>query len=99
MYKIVSNCIEGKERPKFKELAEIMYSEMVIMTAIHNIKANKGSTTPGVKLKVIDKYYLQKHYHEVVSDIQSSFTNYKLDIVRRKWIPKTRKATTWYFNY
>lgn len=91
MYRITSKCIESKEIPKFKGLVEIMSSEVVIMTAIHNIKANKGSKTPGIDQKIIDKDYLQKDYYEVVTDIQNSFTNYKPDMVRRKWIPKPRK--------
>lgn len=91
MYRIISKCIESKEIPKFKGLVEIMSSEVVIMTAIHNIKANKGSKTPGIDQKIIDKDYLQKDYYEVVTDIQNSFTNYKPDMVRRKWIPKPGK--------
>lgn len=91
MYRITSKCIESKEIPKFKGLVEIMSSEVVIMTAIHNIKANKGSKTPGIDQKIIDKDYLQKDYYEVVTDIQNSFTNYKPDMVRRKWIPKPGK--------
>ena len=91
MYRITSKCIESKEIPKFKGLVEIMSSEVVIMTAIHNIKANKGSKTPGIDQKIIDKDYLQKDYYEAVTDIQNSFTNYKPDMVRRKWIPKPGK--------
>lgn len=91
MYRITSKYIESKEIPKFKGLVEIMSSEVVIMTAIHNIKANKGSKTPGIDQKIIDKDYLQKDYYEVVTDIQNSFTNYKPDMVRRKWIPKPGK--------
>ena len=91
MYRITSKCIESKEIPKFKGLVEIMSSQVVIMTAIHNIKANKGSKTPGIDQKIIDKDYLQKDYYEVVTDIQNSFTNYKPDMVRRKWIPKPGK--------
>lgn len=91
MYRITSKCIESKEIPKFKGLVEIMSSEVVIMTAIHNIKANKGSKTPGIDQKIIDKDYLQKDYYEVITDIQNSFTNYKPDMVRRKWIPKPGK--------
>lgn len=91
MYRITSKCIESKEIPKFKGLIEIMSSEVVIMTAIHNIKANKGSKTPGIDQKIIDKDYLQKDYYDVVTDIQNSFTNYKPDMVRRKWIPKPGK--------
>ena len=91
MYRITSKCIESKEIPKFKGLVEIMSSEVVIMTAIHNIKANKGSKTPGIDQKIIDKDYLQKDYYEVVTDIQNSFTNYKPYMVRSNWIPKPGK--------
>ena len=38
-------------RPAFKGLLEIMSAEATITTAIHNIKSNHGSETPGVDFK------------------------------------------------
>lgn len=87
---LLDNLYTASSKPRnegFKGLIEVMSSETVIMTAIHNIKANKGSKTPGVDGKVID-YYLQKNYGEVVSEIKDAFQNYKPDAIRRKDIDK-----------
>ena len=46
-------------RPAFKGLLEIMSAEATITTAIHNIKSNRGSETPGVDFKTMRKDYLQ----------------------------------------
>ena len=40
-------------RPAFKGLLEIMSAEPTIITAIHNIKSNHGSETPGVDSKTM----------------------------------------------
>ncbi|WP_254786635.1 group II intron reverse transcriptase/maturase [Cytobacillus oceanisediminis] len=77
---------EGKT-PYFKDLLEIMTSEITITTAIHNIKSNKGSKTPGVD-KIKMDHYLQKGYEEVITEIQESFMLYKPNLVRRKLIKK-----------
>lgn len=79
---------QSKENPiGFKGLLEIVSSETTIMTAIHNIKGNTGSQTPGVDERTIDDY-LQKEYQELVDDIQDSFQNYRPDPIRRKYIDK-----------
>lgn len=49
---------EGKY-PAFKGLLEIMSAETTIVTAIHNIKSNHGSDTPGVDNKTMRREYLQ----------------------------------------
>ncbi len=49
-------------RPTFKGLIEIMSAEATIITAIHNIKSNYGSETPGVDSKTMQKDYLQKSF-------------------------------------
>lgn len=60
---------EGKY-PAFKGLLEIMSAETTIVTAIHNIKSNHGSDTPGVDNKTMRREYLQKPYRWVINDIQ-----------------------------
>ncbi|MFD2212249.1 group II intron reverse transcriptase/maturase [Metabacillus endolithicus] len=84
---------ESKKNPiGFKGLLEIMSCETTIMTAIHNIKSNKGSNTPGVDGKTIE-YFLQKDYQEVIDELQSNFRNYTPDLVRRKNIEKESGGT------
>ena len=56
--------------PAFKGLLEIMSAETTIVTAIHNIKSNHGSDTPGVDNKTMRREYLQKPYRWVINDIQ-----------------------------
>ena len=45
LFSTSQQCIKNHERPSFKGLLEIASSEVVILTAIHNITANKGSQT------------------------------------------------------
>ncbi len=40
----------------FTGLLEAMVSEVTIVTAVHNIKSNKGSKTAGVDRMKMDKY-------------------------------------------
>ena len=84
-------CDAGK-RPAFKGLLEIMSAEATIITAIHNIKSNRGSETPGVDSKTIRKDYLQKSFPWVVKDIQSAFRRFEPQKIRRVYIDKPGKA-------
>lgn len=47
----------SKQNIEIYDLIELMKNEQIIITAIHNIKSNKGSKTSGVDKKQID-YYL-----------------------------------------
>ena len=53
-------------------LVEAMANEVTIVTAVHNIKSNKGSRTAGVDKIKMDKY-LQMPKDELILLIQSSF--------------------------
>ena len=64
-------------RPAFKGLLEIMSAEATIITAIHNIKSNHGSETPGVDSKTMRKDYLQHSHSWVIHDIQSAFQHFE----------------------
>ena len=44
LYTAAKTAHEGGERPSFKGLIEIVSAQATIITAIHNIKSNKGST-------------------------------------------------------
>lgn len=91
-YEDTRKCIEKGELPKFKGLLEIISSEVVILTAIHKIKANKGSNTPGSDGKVMRKDFLEKDYESVILQVQESLKGYKPSLVLRKWIPKPGKT-------
>lgn len=82
--------IEGR-RPNIKGLVEIMASEITIVTAIHNIKSNKGSKTPGIDSKTMQKDYLEKTYEWVIEDIQNAFKKFIPQKIKRKYIEKPGK--------
>lgn len=90
-YKISCDTCQNGKRPAFKGLMEIISSEAVIVTAIHKIKANKGSMTPGSDGKNIRDAFLERPYEEVIKDVQEMMVNYNPDLIRRKWIPKPGK--------
>ena len=79
-------------KPAFKGLLEIMSAETTIVTAIHNIKSNHGSETPGVDYKTMRKDYLQKPYQWVIRDIQKAFEHFEAQSIRRKYIDKPGKT-------
>ena len=79
-------------RPAFKGLLEIMSAETTILTAIHNIKGNHGSETPGVDFKTMRKDYLQKPFVWVMKDIQNAFAHFEAQPIRRQYIDKPGKT-------
>ena len=83
-YECDKNC-------NFTGILEIVASEPNIVSAIHKIKANKGSKTAGIDGKVITDY-LNKNYDEVINEVKTKLYNYHPDKVRRVWIPKPGKA-------
>lgn len=91
MYAITKKVIETGDIPRFKGLLEIMMSEVVINTAIHNIKANKGSQTPGTDGETIRKNFLEIPYEKVIERVREGFRNYEPRLIRRKYIPKAGK--------
>ena len=48
LYRTAKDAHDTGNRPSFGGLIEIMSAKATIITAIHNIKANKGANTPGV---------------------------------------------------
>ncbi len=78
-------------RPALKGLLEIMSAEATIITAIHNIKSNHGSETPGVDSKTM-RDYLQHSHSWVIRDIQSAFKHFEPQKIRRVYIDKPGKA-------
>ena len=78
---------KSKEGTAFTGLIEAMVNEVTIVTAIHNIKSNKGSKTAGVDRAKMDKY-LQMPREELIALIRDSFSNYRPKPARRVYIPK-----------
>ena len=91
LYQQSREAREAGERPAFKGLLEIMSAEATIVTAIHNIKSNHGSDTPGVDNKTMKRDYLQRSYKWVINDIRAAFEKFEPQKVRRKYIDKPGK--------
>ena len=91
LYKTTKTNIEKGSIPSWKNLVEIMSAESTILTAIHNIKSNKGSKTPGVDGKKMQEDILELSYDRVISLVQNKFKNYKSNLIRRVYIPKKNK--------
>lgn len=92
LYQHSKEVYEAGGRPAFKGLLEIMSAESTIITAIHNIKGNHGSETPGVDSKTMRKDYLQKPFPWVVADIQRAFKYFEPQQIRRVYIDKPGKS-------
>jgi len=92
LYQAAKTAYESGGRPSFKGLIEIMSAGATIVTAIHNIKSNKGSGTPGVDAKTMQTDYLQKPFDWVIRDIQGAFAHYVPQKIRREYIDKPGKT-------
>ena len=92
LYQHSKEVYDAGNRPAFKGLLEIMSAEATIITAIHNIKNNHGSETPGVDGKRMRRDYLQKSHQWVICDIQEAFRHFEAQRIRRKYIDKLGKA-------
>lgn len=78
---------KSKEKRSFTGLLEAVINEITIITAIHNIKSNKGGKTTGVDKIKMDKY-LQMPKNDVVRLIQKSFVKYQPKPAKRIYIDK-----------
>ena len=92
LYQRSKEVCDAGGRPAWKGLLEIMSAEPTIVTAIHNIKSNHGSETPGVDGKRMRRDYLEKPFSWVITDIQKAFRHYEAQKIRRKYIDKPGKA-------
>ena len=92
LYQHSKEAHDAGGRPAFKGLLEIMSAEATIITAIHNIKSNRGSETPGVDTKTMRKDYLHKPFPWVVKDIQKAFRHFEPQKIRRVYIDKPGKT-------
>lgn len=78
---------KAKNDEPFYGLLELMKNEEVILTAVHNIKSNKGSKTKGVDHKTIDDY-LQMPKEDFLDIVRKNIDDYQSLPVRRHYIPK-----------
>ncbi|WP_258000377.1 group II intron reverse transcriptase/maturase [Bacillus sp. Marseille-P3661] len=90
LYRVTKEELDKGLKPRFKGLIEIMSSDATIVTAIHNIKANRGANTSGADDETMNDI-LQKNYHQVLDEVKEKFRNYVPLEVRRVWIPKPGK--------
>lgn len=85
---VLDNLYENSRNgAKFNKLLEAITSEENIKLAFRNIKANKGSKTPGIDGKTIKdiKYLETKEYIDIV---RRKFSNYNPKRIKRVEIPK-----------
>ena len=92
LYQHSKEVFDAGGRPAFKGLLEIMSAEATIVTAIHNIKSNRGSETPGVDGKRMQKDYLQRRFPSIVREIQNALRHFEAEKIRRVYIDKPGKA-------
>ena len=92
LYQHSKEAYDAGGRPAFRGLLEIMSAEATIITAIHNIKSNRGSETPGFDSKTMRKDYLQKPFAWIIKDIQSAFKHFEPQKIRRVYIDKPGKT-------
>jgi RNA-directed DNA polymerase len=92
LYAVSKAQIEQGQMPSFKGLLEFISAEPTILTAIHNIKANKGSKTSGCDNEKMQEDILEKDYHDVIIRVQTALAHYRPKEVRRVYIPKPGKV-------
>lgn len=87
---IFDEMYQKAKEPKhiFHGMIELMTNEELIVTAIHNIKSNKGSKTHGVDKQDINNY-LQMNRRDLISLVRNHISNYEPNPVRRVYIPKS----------
>lgn len=81
---------DNRKQSNFTGILDVIASEPNIVSAIHKIKRNKGSKTPGVDGKVLDDY-LSKGYEELIEEIQNKLYRYEAQNVKRIWGDKPGK--------
>jgi group II intron reverse transcriptase/maturase len=92
MYQQTKDALRKQELPRFKDLLEIISAEKVILSAIHKLKANKGSQTPGSDGETMRENILEQNYQEIISRVQTALKDYHPNPVRRVYIPKPGKT-------
>lgn len=79
---------KSKQGVSFTGLLEAISHEVTIVTAIHNIKSNKGSQTVGVDKIKMDRY-LQMPKQQLIELVQKTIYHYQPKPARRVYIQKS----------
>lgn len=79
---------QSKKGKSFHGIMEVAFNEVTIVTAIHNIKSNKGAKTAGIDEKTINNY-LQMDKDELTGLIKREVKNYRPRPVKRHYILKS----------
>lgn len=87
LYAEAKTNFDNRVENDFRGLLEVIASEVNIVLAIHEIKTNKGSITPGTDGNNINSI-LTKEYKSVINEVQKSLKHYKPFPVKRVYIPK-----------
>lgn len=92
-YRISKDAVTNRVRPSFRGLIEIISSETVVLTAIHNIKANKGSETAGTDGRMMREHILEQDYEVIINLVRTKLLDKDFipEQIRRVWIPKEGK--------
>lgn len=78
---------QSRKGKSFHGIMEVAFNEVTIITAIHNIKSNKGARTAGVDSVKIDKYLHMKK-ESLLALIRKTVANYSPKPVKRQYIKK-----------
>jgi RNA-directed DNA polymerase len=81
---IYANSKNGKS---FTGILELAMNEQTIISAIHNIKSNRGAKTAGIDKRTVD-HYLQMQRGQLIGLVRQCFRNYQAKPVRRQYISK-----------
>jgi group II intron reverse transcriptase/maturase len=92
LYAVSKASVVQGGKPSFRGLLELISAEPTIITAIHNLKANKGSQTVGSDDEKMQEDILEKNYQSVILRVQKAFENYHARDIRRVYIPKPGKT-------
>lgn len=91
LFQRTKEASEKNELSRFKGLLEYITAETTILTAIHNIKSNKGSQTPGSDGRKMRENILEQNYTDIIPQIQNKIRQYQPEPVKRAMIPKPGK--------
>lgn len=92
LYAQTKTALHQGVKPQFNGLLEYMKSEVTILTAIHNIKSNKGSETAGSDGETMREHILEQDYPDIIARVQQSLTRHRPKLIRRVLIPKPGKT-------
>jgi hypothetical protein len=81
-FRMYSAALEARQcgnRARFKGLLEIISSEVVILAAVHNIKANRGSETPAPPRLVKDSALQRKTELELIRPLSGGQARWRAE--------------------